>query len=133
MVALAKDFEQQNAQLARVIDRVADRVRHIVEIVRTQPAHFDATLARADIVLEKAIADAAGILRESLAQRAIALSIRCATAPREIRVQESKFQQLIVNLVKNAMDAIEELGKTRDTPEPRQDRRGRLPGEETPS
>ena len=116
VVALAKDFERQNAELARVVDRVADRVRHIVEIVRTQPSHFDATLARADIVLEKAVTDAAGILWESLAKRGIDLTIRCATAPREIRVQESKFHQLVVNLVKNAMDAIEELGETRATP-----------------
>ena len=113
VVALARDFEAQNAQLGRIIERVAARVRHIAEILRTQPAHFDGTLGRADIVLEKALDDAAGILRESLARRGVALHVRCATAPREIRVQESKFQQLIVNLVKNAMDAIEELREKR--------------------
>ena len=48
------------------------------------------------------------VLQESLGQRGIAVEVDCSHAPREIVVQESRFQQMLVNLIKNAMEATDE-------------------------
>ena len=109
ILALAKDFERTNRADLKTIERVATRVSHIEKIVRTQTASDNGSVLRADINLNQSIEDACNILRESLESRDIKLSIDCARAPKEIRVQESSFHQLIVNLVKNALDAIDDL------------------------
>ncbi len=108
LLALAKDFERQNEQLVRTVARVAGRVAHIVEIVRTQTKRYGGAIERVDVDFQQALVDAANILRESITKRGIQLSIHSRGAPREIHVQQSRFHQLIVNLIKNAIDAIDE-------------------------
>ena len=109
LTALADEFEGQNKRLAETIERVAARVAHIVAIVRTQTSSYSGEVMRTDVDLESSIDQAANILRESLADRDIDLNIDCTRAPQRIRVQESNLHQLIVNLVKNGMDAIDQL------------------------
>ena len=118
MLALAKDFERQNEKLSRTIERVDARVRHIVEIVRTQTASHNGAMLRTDIDLEQSITAACNILRDSMVNRGIELGIDCQNAPTEIRVQESNFHQLIVNLVKNAVDAIDDLRRAQESATP---------------
>ena len=113
ILALAKDFAAQNVQLKRTVERVENRVKHIVEIVRTQRSLDTGTLARKEINLRKAITDAAKILHESIAKRGVEIQIDCKSAPKEIRTQESKFHQMLVNLIKNAIEAIDDLEKSR--------------------
>ena len=115
MLALAKDFEKQNERLSRTIERVTARVQHIVDIVRTQTSTHNGTVLRTDIDLARSINAACNILRESIANRGIELTIDCERAPTEIRVQESNFHQLMVNLVKNSMDAIDDLRRARES------------------
>ncbi|MDE2814288.1 MAG: ATP-binding protein, partial [Gemmatimonadota bacterium] len=38
--------------------------------------------------------------------------VDCGNAPAEVRIQETQFNQMLVNLLKNAMEAIEELKKS---------------------
>ena len=49
------------------------------------------------------------ILQESLSSRGIRTHVDCGDAPEEIRIQETPFNQMLVNLLKNAMEAIDEL------------------------
>ena len=114
IVALAKDFESQNEKLVQTIERVHARVGHIVDIVRTQTSAHNGTVLRTDINLKQSISDACNILRESIDNRGIELTLDCDRAPAEIRVQESNFHQLMVNLIKNAMDAIDDLRRLRE-------------------
>ena len=65
-----------------------------------------------DINLQKAITDAITLLRDSIAKREIHIEVDCEDAPQEIRTQESKFHQMLVNLIKNSMEAIDELEKS---------------------
>ncbi len=109
ILALAEDFSRQNVQLLEVVDRVRDRVEHIVDIIRTQRSFESETMARKDVNLEKAISGAVRLLQESLARRGVQVDVDCGDAPKEIRIQESKFHQMLVNLIKNAMEAIDEL------------------------
>jgi len=111
ILALAKDFAAQNAQLIQTVERVESRVAHIVDIIRTQRSLDSGTMARKDINLRKAITDVVKLLQDSISKRSIEVEIDYGNAPREIRIQESKFHQMLVNLIKNAVEAIDELGK----------------------
>ncbi len=109
VLALADDFERQHQQFMQLIGRVQGRVDHIVDILRTQPSFGGGVMERKDIDLPDAIGKAVDVLRDSLNRRGIAIEVDCARAPRRIRIQDGQFRQMLVNLVKNAMDAIDEL------------------------
>ena len=110
ILALADDFSRQNDRLHGNASRVRDRVEHIADIVRTERS-FDSgrAMTRKDIDLRDAVSDAVKLLRESLGKRGIRVDIDCRRAPKEIRIQESKFHQMLVNLTKNGMEAIDAL------------------------
>ena len=113
ILALAEDFSKQNAQLENTVKRVQNRVDHIVDIIRTERSlGGELTMARKDINLQKTIADAVKLLQDSLARRDVQVHIDCQHAPKEIRIQESKFHQMLVNLIKNAMEAIDDLAQS---------------------
>ena len=112
LLALVSDLQKHNESLNGTARRVADRVRHIVDIVRNQESFTTARVWRKTIDLREAIADAVKTLRDSLDKRAIAVEVDCARAPSQILVQESQFHQMLVNLVKNAMEAIDALVST---------------------
>ena len=109
ILALADDFAQQNAQLKQTIERVDDRVTHIVDIIRTQKSLENEAMTRKLIDLREAVADAVKMLQESIAKRGARIQIDCENAPKEIRIQESRFNQMLVNLIKNGVEAIDDL------------------------
>lgn len=110
ILALAHDFSRQNDRLHGTASRVRDRVEHIADIVRTERSFESGrAMTRKDIDLRKAVTDAVGLLREPLGKRGIRVQTDCRGAPKEIRIQESRFHQLLVNLTKNGMEAIDAL------------------------
>ena len=112
LVALAGDYREHKAELGRIVDRVEERVQHIVDIVRTQKTIGVRRSVRKDVNLRRAIDDAVRILQESIARRGIDVRVDCDRAPDEIRIEESRFHQMLVNLVKNAIEAIDDLAST---------------------
>ena len=112
MLALAEDFAQRNERVVRTVERVTGRATHIVDIIRTQKSFSDASVVQKDINLRAAVEDAAKLLQDSIERRDIQLKIDCSIAPKEVRIQESQFHQMMVNLIKNSIEAIDELGKT---------------------
>ena len=109
ILAIADDFLKQNNDLMQTVQRVNERATHIVDIVRTQKSFSNASAVRKDVNLKKILNDGAKLLQESLDKRKIQLDIGCETAPQEIRIQESQFHQMVVNLIKNSIEAIDEL------------------------
>ena len=118
LVALARDFREQDTELRRIVDRVEERVQHIVDIVRTQKTIGVRRSARKDVSLRRAIDDAVRMLQESIARRGIDVRVDCDGAPDELRIEESRFHQMLVNLVKNAIEAIDDLASTNGFDEP---------------
>ncbi len=119
MIALAEDFTEQNDRLLRRVERVRHRAAHIADIVITQKSFGNLNLVRKDISVQKAIGDAVNLQQDALHKRGIQLDIDCENAPKEIRIQESQFHQMLVNLVKNSIEAIDELaesGGLKETP-----------------
>ena len=111
LLALVRDLVAWNESLKRTAERTSSRVRHIVDIIRTQETFADSTVERKVINLAATIADAIKVLEGSLTARAIRVDVDCSRAPEQILVQENAFNQLLVNLLKNAMEAIEALVK----------------------
>ena len=95
--------------MVKTVGRVKDRANHIADIIRTQDMPSNSKIDRVDVNLRTAFADAVGVLEDSLRKRSVTIDIDCENAPKEIRIQKSRFHQMIVNLTKNAMEAIDDL------------------------
>ena len=109
IIALAEDFTVRNEAWVKTVDRVRDRAKHIADIVRTQKAIGRPSVDRTDVDLRGALKDAVKVLQDSISKRGIRVEIDCKNAPKEIRIQESQFHQMMVNLIKNSIEAIDEL------------------------
>ena len=112
LLALAADFIEQNRELSRTVERVNGQTNHIVDIVRAQRGFASKAMTSKDVHLRQAISGALKIVQDSFASRGIQTHVNCGNAPEEIRIQESQFNQMLVNLLKNAMEAIDELKKS---------------------
>ncbi len=108
LLALIQDLNDEQEELRKTASRVRERVRHIVDIIRTQASFTDGTVERKRVTLRRIVNDAVKVVQESLGHRGIAIEVDCSRAPDEIDVQESRFQQMLVNLLKNSMEAIDE-------------------------
>ena len=112
LLALAADFVEQNQHLIRTVERVNSQTNHIVDIVRAQRGFDSKAMTSKDVNLRQAISGALRIVQDSFASRGIQTQVNCDDAPEEIRIQETQFNQMLVNLLKNAMEAIDELKKS---------------------
>ena len=109
LIALARDFVQRKEGLEQTVDRVRNRANHIADIVRTQRALGSPHVDRKDVNLRQSLASSIRVLQDSLGKRKIEIDLNCDGAPAEIRIQESQFHQMMVNLIKNGLEAIDEL------------------------
>ena len=109
ILTLATDFSAAKQELHHTVQRVKDRARHIVDIIRTQNSYQETSGTHKDVNLATAISDATKLLQDSIAKRQIRIQIDCEKAPPEIRIQESQFHQMLVNLIKNSVEAIDAL------------------------
>ena len=109
IINLSESFSKRNEELTKTVGRVKDRANHIADIVRTQKALGSPTMTRKDIDLHDALSAAVRVLRDSLNKKGIHTDIDCEHAPREISIQENQFHQMLVNLVKNSLEAIDDL------------------------
>ena len=108
IIKVAEDFGRRNDELMKTVGRVRDRANRIADIIRTQKALEGSDMDRKDIDLYDALSGAFRVLRDSLNKRGIRTAVDCGNAPQEIRVRESQFHQMLVNLVKNSIEAIDE-------------------------
>ena len=119
MIALAADFTEQNKRMVKTLERVGERVTHIIDIIRTQRSSNQSSMARKTIDLQQAILSAVKLQQDSIDKRGIQVDVHSENVPQEIQIQESQFQQMLVNLLKNATEAIDELiqsGGLNETP-----------------
>ena len=112
MIALAKDFADQNKKVIETLDRVTERVTHIIDIIRTQRSFSQSNMTRKNINLEHSIQNAVKLQQDAIDKRGIDVVIDCQNTPHEIKIQESQFHQMLVNLLKNAIEAIDDLAQS---------------------
>ena len=118
IIGLADDFMSQDQKLAETVSRVQQRAEHIADIVRMQKSLGKSSVYRKDINLRQAIDGAITVLAESIKKRDIEVHVECNNTPEEIRTQESQFHQMLVNLIKNSVEAIDELAASIGLSEP---------------
>ncbi len=119
VLELAADLKARNERLSNTVDRVRRGVEHITGIVRSQePVKMEAPAPRT-VDLRQSIADAAAMLADSVAARGIDLQVDCVRAPARVSIHECRFHQMLVNLVTNAIEAIDELRRKEGMREPR--------------
>ncbi|MDE0685941.1 MAG: PAS domain S-box protein [Candidatus Poribacteria bacterium] len=111
LLTLSEDFRVTDEELRLTVERIRDRTKHIVDIIRTQNSYQNTSGTRKDINLAATISDAIKMILDSIDKRQIQIEIDCDNAPEEIRIQESQFHQMLVNLIKNSIEAIDELVK----------------------
>ena len=109
MIALATDFNNQHREVTETLERVSERVTHINDIITAQKSSNQPGMTRKNINLQKAILSAMRLQQDSIDKRGIKVNVDCENAPEEIRIQESQFHQMLVNLFKNSIEAIDEL------------------------
>ena len=108
IIALAADFTDRNREVVETLERVSERVTHINDIIRTQRSSNQPSVTWKNVNLQKAILSAVKLQQDSIDKRGIQVDVNCENAPEEIRIQESQFHQMLVNLVKNSIEAIDE-------------------------
>ena len=111
ILTLSTDFNIVKQQWKQTVQRIRDRTGHIVDIIRTQNSYNTTSGLHKDINLIAAISAAVKILQESINKRQIQIEIDCDEVPEEIRIQESQFHQMLVNLTQNSIDAIDALAE----------------------
>ena len=119
MIALAADFNNQNRKVVETLERVSERATHIIDIIRTQRSSNQSSMARKTIDLQQSILGAVKLQQDSIDKRGIQVDVDCENAPQEIQIQESQFNQMLVNLLRNSIEAIDELiqsGGPNETP-----------------
>ena len=109
MIALAADFTDQNQRMIKTLERVGERVTYIIDIIRTQRSSNQSSMTRKTVNLQQAIWSVVKLQQDSIGKRDIQVDVDCENAPQEIQIQESQFQQMLVNLLKNSIEAIDEL------------------------
>ena len=117
LLAFAEGLDRRNQRLLRTVERVNRQSSHIVDIVRTQQSLDDHSV-RKEVNLRQAVASALGIMQEAFRRRGIRTRLNFGNAPEEIRIQESQFHQMLVNLFKNAMEATDDLRQRGGLEEP---------------
>lgn len=113
ILALSDDFAKRDDELARIVNRIRERAQHIADIIRTEKVISGKGIYRKYINLKKALEDATNVLQESIKKRGIEFIIDCDSNLKEIVIQESQFHQMLINLVKNSIEAIDELSFVR--------------------
>ena len=121
LLALVADLRSRQESWRGTVARVSARVRHILDIIRTQEVFTDGTVEHKAVELREAITESVNVMADSLSKRGISVDVDCTGAPAEVLLQESKFHQMLVNLLKNAMEAIDALAgaERQEVAEPR--------------
>lgn len=109
IVALADDFSRYNEELAKTVSRVSERAAHIIGITRVENPVSTRSVYTRIINLKEAIGNAVAVLEKPLRECHIQISIDCDNAPEEISTQEGRFHQMLVDLIKNSIEAISDL------------------------
>jgi len=112
-IALADDFEERDERLAKTASRVYERTEYIAALIRMEKALDGRSMYRKDVNLAEAIDNAITALQDFIAEREIEIIVDYSGAPEKINIQESKFHQVLMELIKNSVEAIDCLETSR--------------------
>lgn len=106
VIALGKDLIERDARMRNAAGRAEKRVEHIADIIRTQGAFKNRRTMKKEVGLRDSLTDAVGLLEDAIQAAGVQVDVECEGTPEIINTDESGFQQMLVNLVGNAVDAV---------------------------
>jgi PAS domain S-box-containing protein len=93
-------------EMSRYVDRASEIINHMREFARSS----DAT--RSEVNINKPIADVFKVLNQQLILHQIDIELDLAENLPPILADHNRLEQVFINLITNARDALEERGKT---------------------
>lgn len=108
IIALAQDFAKHNEGLAKTANRISERARHIGDIIQIDKAFCNRITRRKYTNPRKVVHDAVAMLRNSIGEKTSIL-IDCDNVPREVNIQEDKLRQALMNLIRKAIEATNQI------------------------
>ena len=109
LVQLAMDLDNRDRFLRSAAGRVRDRAVHISDIVRTQRDLGSVAAGQTDVDVVRAVQATVRLLGERIEDKGIAVDLEGLKASPQVRVYASQFHQMLLNLLTNAIEAIDEL------------------------
>lgn len=108
LVALAPELERDRDALRSDLERSRERMEHIVRILRTYQEHGRATLEYEQIKVSELVDFALEVSLSST--RRARYQVRCVLPELPpIRIDKHRTLQILINLIRNAADAIDEV------------------------
>ena len=109
MGSLARHMEQERDQLGKEVASLAQHITHIKGIVAMQQTYARSSGVYEKIALTDLMEDALSITRPTMERHGVALHIESEDLP-PITTDRHKVLQILLNLMRNAKDAVKESG-----------------------
>jgi signal transduction histidine kinase len=106
---LARAVESSRERLRSNVEFIAGKLSHISEIISLQQSIASIRGIIEEVKVTDLILDAVEMNREVMEKRGIVVTYRFADIP-PIKVEKNKLLQVLVNLIKNAVEAIDMAG-----------------------
>ena len=106
VIALGRDIAKRDRRIRKAAERAKGRSEHIADIIRTQRAFKNQAALTKDVDVRDSVAAAVGLLEPAFEDLRAKVETVFEGVPRFIRTQESDLQQMLVNLIRNSLDAI---------------------------
>ncbi len=113
LALLAAHLTDERGDILKELELLVSKVNHIKTIVSTQQSYAGVAGVVEDIEITTVIDDAMKLNSASLERHSIAVNLDFAKIPR-VRIDTQKVLQILVNLVKNAKDAMSEFPQQTD-------------------
>ncbi|MDJ0841432.1 MAG: two-component regulator propeller domain-containing protein [Acidobacteriota bacterium] len=104
-VRITQTLKRGNEALAANTGRLDAQINSIREVIAAQQEYAAGTFQTEDLYLEQVVEDALSIHESALIRRDITITKDFGELPK-IRVQKNKLIHIIINLIKNAVEAI---------------------------
>lgn len=105
---LPQTLEEEYSMNLAELEKIRMKQAHIESIIAMQMRYSHIVSTATDVDLNRVVKDALLMLDESLAKRAIQVEKKFGTLE-TVRADESRLLQILINLVKNAYEAMEDL------------------------
>ncbi len=92
-------------QLRQEAANLRDKIQMIKEVISTQQTYAKAGLYEEEVRIENLVEDSLGILTNSIESDKLNIEKNYAQTP-PVRLQKSKFVHVLLNIIKNARDAL---------------------------
>jgi signal transduction histidine kinase len=108
IIILSGELNEENNYIQKQINRIHEKAASIKEIINAQQSYASLSSYTEKMQLEIAVEDALDILQPSLQKHSVIYEKHFLKVP-DVGLQKAKMLHVIINLVKNAVEAVQLL------------------------